>query len=585
MVNLKIQRIEPPPGLDNVKPSQFPPGPPEFTPNLDKGRVKLIWLLQCAVLLGFIGVWWKLGLSPWMGATGVGVFSGLCAGLGYLMWREASTPDPLPPGSCLLWHMKAGIWLTFVAILLVGWAIAIRVNWKESFWPGLVFCSILVVLEILTLPMSRYAITHRATPWFQFTVGVTLVPVLVAWILATFTSWLNPRLSGSAASGQSEQTRREELAKRETWAKHRGWRTAGGRPIIIAVALSGGGYRAAAIHAGLLQALDESCVPIRYLSTVSGGSIIGAYYALGYPPTLFRKTLLENRPGLPDDFLSMHWVFLDWFWGKWNSADTYARHFRNVFFESKRLVDTSPAPLLLINATDIEEDADHAREVFYKGRHQNYPELDHTLLADLVAASGAFPGAFQPKKIRWMPARGPGVPRIRRFVDGGVVENLGVEGLDKFRRLKGGGRPFDEPDLSIISDASRRSRSDDLPMKVELLQLLSRSQGISYDSLHRFLYKQVKGKRILPIRATQESGMATLRSYEFRSKLTNRRAPPIPGNVVAAEVATYDTLKELTPIQVEKAFWVGHTLGWYYWTRINAVRERLGGSGVECPEP
>ena len=165
------------------------------------------------------------------------------------------------------------------------------------------------------------------------------------------------------------------------------------------------------------------------------------------------------------------------------------------------------------------------------------------------------------------------------------MENLGVEGLDKFRRLKGGGRPFDEPDLSIISDASRRSRSDDLPMKVELLQLLSRSQEISYDSLHRFLYKQVKGKRILPIRATQESGMATLRSYEFRSKLTNRRAPPIPGNVVAAEVATYDTLKELTPIQVEKAFWVGHTLGWYYWTRINAVRERLGGSGSECPEP
>ncbi len=585
MDNLKIQRIEPPPGLEDVKPSQFPPGPLEFTPNLDRGRVRLIWLLQFAVLLGFLAVWLKFGVSPWMGATGVVVFSGLCGGLGYLMWREASTPDPLPPRSCLLWHMKAGIWLTFFAIFSVGWAIAIRINWKEFFWPGVIFCSILLLLELLTLPLSRYAIKHRATPWFQFTVGVTLLPVLLAWTLATLASWLNPRLSGSAASAELEQTRREEIAKRETWARHRGWKTAGGRPMIIAVALSGGGYRAAAIHAGLLQALDERCVPTRYLSTVSGGSIIGAYYALGYPPSLFRTKVLNNRPGLPDDLLSIHWVFLDWFWRRWSSADTYARHFRNVFFGSKTLADTTFTPQFLINATDIEEDADHAREVFYKGRHKGHPELDQTLLADLVAASGAFPGAFQPKAIRWVPAKGSGTSQSRHFVDGGVVENLGVEGLDRFGRLKGGGKFSDQPDVTIISDASRRSRSDDLPLKIELLQLLSRSQGISYDSLHRFLYKQVKGKRILPIRATQESGMATLRSYEFRSKLTNRRAPPIPGNVVAAEVATYDTLKELTPIQVEKAFWVGHTLGWYYWARINAVRERLGGSGSECPEP
>ncbi|GEM_PF-6322741 len=585
MVNLKIQRIEPPPGLDDVKPSQFPPGPPEFTPNLDKGRVKLIWLLQFAILLGFLGVWWKLGLSPWMGATGVGAFSGLCAGLGYLMWREASTPDPLPPGSCLLWHMKAGIWLTFVAILLVGWAIAIRVNWKESFWPGLVFCSILIVLEILTLLMSRYAIKHRATPWFQFTVGVTIIPILVAWVLATLASWLNPRFPRASGYAQLEQIRREELARRETWASYRGWRTAGGRPMIIALALSGGGYRAAAIHAGLLQALDERCVPIRYLTTVSGGSIIGAYYALGYPPSLFRKKLLENRPGLPDDFVSMHWVLLDWFWGKWNSADTYSRHFRNVFFGSMTLADTTFAPQLLINATDIEEDADHAREVFYQGRHQNYPDLDSTRLADLVAASGAFPGAFQPKAVRWTPARGSGTPRTRRFVDGGVVENLGVEGLDRFRGLKTGGKFPDRPDLTIISDASRWSRSDELPVKVELLQLLSRSQGISYDSLHQLLYRQLPGKKTLPIRATQERGIAALASYEFRSRLTTKRASLIPGNVVAADVATYDTLKELTPAQVERAFWVGQTLGRHYWSKINAARERLGGSGSECPEP
>jgi predicted acylesterase/phospholipase RssA len=48
-----------------------------------------------------------------------------------------------------------------------------------------------------------------------------------------------------------------------------------GEPLRVAVALSGGGYRAAITEAGLLAALDRHCVPIRYLSTVSGGSIIG----------------------------------------------------------------------------------------------------------------------------------------------------------------------------------------------------------------------------------------------------------------------------------------------------------------------
>jgi len=165
------------------------------------------------------------------------------------------------------------------------------------------------------------------------------------------------------------------------------------------------------------------------------------------------------------------------------------------------------------------------------------------------------------------------------------VENLGVEGLDRFRGLKTGGKFPDRPDLTIISDASRWSRSDELPVKVELLQLLSRSQGISYDSLHQLLYRQLPGKKTLPIRATQERGIAALASYEFRSRLTTKRASLIPGNVVAADVATYDTLKELTPAQVERAFWVGQTLGRHYWSKINAARERLGGSGSECPEP
>ncbi|MBI1892887.1 MAG: patatin-like phospholipase family protein [Candidatus Rokubacteria bacterium] len=471
--------------------------------------------------------------------------------------------------------------MTFVGILFFGWAVGIRIDWKESFWAGLIFIVFIVLVEILTLPLSRYAIKHQVTPWFQFAMGVTLIPVLVAWGGATVFSWLNPRLPGAAMHATLEDARQKQLSKRQEWARHPGWMSTDGRPIVIAVTLSGGGYRAAAIHAGLLHALDERCVPIRYLSTVSGGSIIGTYYALGYPPALFREKLMAHRPGLPDEMLSIHWVFADWFlpgyWvlPGWNSADTYARHFRNVFFGTKTLADTGSFPRLLVNATDIEQTADRAREVFYKGRDPKDSKLDETLLADVVAASGAFPGAFQPKVIRWLPPAGADRLEKRRFVDGGVVENLGIEGLERFRVLEQeAGKSVDAPDFTIISDASKYGTVDRLPPKVEFVQLVSRSQGITYGTLHEFIRRQLKKEQVLWMRATHAEGIAILGSYMFGS---------VNGSKVASEVAGYETLKELSSQQVDRTFWVGYTLGQHYWDSVNSVRERLGGAGSSCP--
>ena len=50
----------------------------------------------------------------------------------------------------------------------------------------------------------------------------------------------------------------------------------------IGLALSGGGYRAAAYHIGVLRALHKLGVldKVDYISSVSGGSIIAAYYGL-----------------------------------------------------------------------------------------------------------------------------------------------------------------------------------------------------------------------------------------------------------------------------------------------------------------
>ena len=64
----------------------------------------------------------------------------------------------------------------------------------------------------------------------------------------------------------------------------------------LGLCLSGGGFRASLFHIGVLAALAEREMlhKVEVLSTVSGGSIIGAYYYLKV------KRLLEGRvPGTP----------------------------------------------------------------------------------------------------------------------------------------------------------------------------------------------------------------------------------------------------------------------------------------------
>jgi hypothetical protein len=67
------------------------------------------------------------------------------------------------------------------------------------------------------------------------------------------------------------------------------------RDLRVGIALSGGGYRAAVFHSGTLHALETLGIRANTLSTVSGGSIIGAYYAIGGDPVAFKDAVAEGR--------------------------------------------------------------------------------------------------------------------------------------------------------------------------------------------------------------------------------------------------------------------------------------------------
>src|SRR5258705_6334185 len=53
-------------------------------------------------------------------------------------------------------------------------------------------------------------------------------------------------------------------------------------PYQLGLSLSGGGYRAAAFHLGTMKKLNELGIlpKVNVLSTISGGSITGAYYCI-----------------------------------------------------------------------------------------------------------------------------------------------------------------------------------------------------------------------------------------------------------------------------------------------------------------
>jgi len=92
----------------------------------------------------------------------------------------------------------------------------------------------------------------------------------------------------------------------------------------IGLALSGGGSRAMAFHLGCLRALNELALLDRVsaLSTISGGSVIGAYYA--YMPHLsFAQFEAEIRSVLRKGF---HGGIVAALFLPWNFARCFANY-------------------------------------------------------------------------------------------------------------------------------------------------------------------------------------------------------------------------------------------------------------------
>lgn len=229
----------------------------------------------------------------------------------------------------------------------------------------------------------------------------------------------------------------------------------GGAAGAIGLALSGGGVRAAAFHAGVLRYLAEQKVleKVVHVSSVSGGSLfVGMVFQHGnyrWPGSeiFLREVFPHVRQTLTTQSLQysailrlvcnpLNWRFI------LSRANVLAQAIRGSWGVKAPLGALDDAPVWSINCTTGETGRRYRFKNGTMGDYElGYANVDDFGLARAMAISAAFPGGIGPltlksRKYRWMKRKtwNGGAPELyqpsfRRLhlYDGGLYDNLGIE--------------------------------------------------------------------------------------------------------------------------------------------------------------
>jgi len=283
----------------------------------------------------------------------------------------------------------------------------------------------------------------------------------------------------------------------------------GGKPETgMAIALSGGGYRAMLFHVGALRRLNElGYLPdLKRVSSVSGGSITAGVLGMNWRSLQFDGNRVaanfEEKVTAPLRTLAGitidQWAVIGGVFGPGSVSDKVAGAYRKYLFDGLTLQDLpsdAEGPRFVINATNVQSGAlwrfsrPYAAD-WRVGTVRN-PRID---LAVAVAASSAFPPVLSPAHLDLAPdacepQKGSDLhqpPYTTEVVlsDGGVYDNLGLETVWKRYATilvsDGGGRMAADPDppadwarhskrvLDLIDNQVRSLRKRQLIQSYEL---------------------------------------------------------------------------------------------------------------------
>lgn len=267
----------------------------------------------------------------------------------------------------------------------------------------------------------------------------------------------------------------------------------------IGLTLSGGGFRAAGFHLGVMRKLQELNLldKIDLISCVSGGSIAGSYLALNWqdPKTLDNlENYLNTKSIAVSSFFS---GLLNPFKSR---LDKLANSYDNDLFHCQKLEDfPSDGPRIYLNSTCLVT----GNMFFFVAGGGLPPEIgEHELgvvkkpdfsISKAVAASSAFPPVFPPLKLDWTEYK-PNQNAIQyiTLTDGGVYDNLGINPALRERNnldyviISDGGKPFENDSKPTGSGAVVLRKSIDI--------LMEQVRGLQFDrSIHR--YNSEKGPK------------------------------------------------------------------------------------------
>lgn len=295
----------------------------------------------------------------------------------------------------------------------------------------------------------------------------------------------------------------------------------------IGLALSGGGFRATGFHLGVLARLAEQkrLEDVAFLSTVSGGSLcIGLVYALNDFKWPTSQEFMDGvQPRARELMISRDLQFrmilrilmfpLRIFWSRAKDLSYLLRKHWGV---TVNLCDLPERPRWMINATCYETAKNWRFERFRMGDYLfGYTYDTDILLSDALAASAGFPGLIGPlildtRPYSWFKYKRrklgptnqmdpddhvnrktePVTPDYSKLHlwDGGVYDNLGLEGLHNFRE---GWR--EGIDFVIVSDASGKSRPERYWVWKSLMRIIT---GVMMDQIRSLRSRAVLERMI-----------------------------------------------------------------------------------------
>jgi predicted acylesterase/phospholipase RssA len=257
----------------------------------------------------------------------------------------------------------------------------------------------------------------------------------------------------------------------------------------IGLTLSGGGYRAAAFHLGVIDYLKHLKMldRVKMLSTVSGGTFTGAKLALAqvekqsyadffdsYYNLLAKTDLLalgldqlangkNFSPSKRKDItVSMAQVYADTFFKKVNGEPYLFGDILNAKNMNLREISFNATEFKYGLAFCFQRSDNPKAPIGNQSVHIPKEHAEAIRIADIVTASSCFPGGFEPLAFPddfvWPDGK---IPQSLQeqfsegalpLMDGGVYDNQGLESL-----LLDDVRVADDLELIIISDASQKS--------------------------------------------------------------------------------------------------------------------------------